>query len=91
MDFDGPAATQRLFAEVIALRIALQRTMAHLGSALGDMSGFLASEHRSALDDLTRMEINDFNETRATEIRMMAESVLDQMYTTMQQGTPPKP
>jgi hypothetical protein len=86
---DGPDATARLFAEVLALRIVTQRLAAHMGAAFGDMNRFLRSEHGMALGDLSRTEINDVDPERAQAIREMAESVVDRMYTVMRQGDPP--
>lgn len=87
---DGTEATERLFAEVIALRLVTQRLAAQLGTAFGDMTGFLAHEHAGALDDLTRFEINDQAPDRRERIRARAESVIDQIYSVMREGEPPQ-
>lgn len=85
---DGPPATARLFAEVIALRLVLQRVNAHIGQVMGDMPRYLQDEHKAALDDLSRMQIADDNPERAAEILMMSESVIDQIYGVMREGKP---
>ena len=76
----------KLFGEVIALRIVLQRVLAQMASQTNSFDEVLKAEHSAALSDLAQMEINDDVPARAELIRMHAERVIDQMHTAMRQG-----
>ena len=78
-------ATGKLFGEVIALRIVLQRLLAQLAAQTEDFEATLRHEHIAALDDLSRMKAVDDDADRAQAILMHAEQVIDQMHTIMRQ------
>lgn len=82
-------ATGKLFGEVIALRIAVKRLLAHWADSTGDFDGALRSEHGAALDDLGRMAVSDDDPQRRRMIVMHAERVIDEIYTTMKKYIPP--
>lgn len=77
---DGTEATKRLFAEAIALRIVTQRLVIQLGHSFGDVAGFVAHEHKEALQSLESYEVNDADPKRAAAIRELAGAVIDQIY-----------
>lgn len=80
----------KLFGEVIALRIVLQRVLAQLAAQSGNFDAVIRLEHEAALGDLSRMQISDDRAGRGELIRMHAERVIDEMHSVMQQGRPPK-
>lgn len=79
----------RLFGELVGLRIALKRLNAQFAFQTGHYDEYMASEHKSALEDLEHFSITDNDAKRAEEIRMYAERLIDEIYTSMLFGHRP--
>ncbi len=85
---DQLRATEKLFAEVTALRVAFKRLNAQFAMATGQFESYMAQEHQNALTDLANFTIFDEDPQRAEAIRMHAERVIDEIYTSMLRRAP---
>ena len=81
--------SEQLFAEIVALRLVLQRVNGRLATFHPDgFKAYMKEEIEAAHGDLRRMQINDTDPQRAINIRLKAEAVIDQMYGNMREGSP---
>lgn len=81
-------STDRLLAEVTALRIVLQRVLFQLAHQTGDHEAILREEHASALADLERVRFVGFSQERTEAIHAHAQKVLDEVHTAMRPRPP---
>ena len=71
-----------LYGEVAALRVVVERLLAHMAFKAGDVVGVTRREHEQALEQLSRIEFfGGAPSDRMEAVRAHAEAVLDQIHT----------
>ena len=81
--------TGKLFGEITALRIVMQRLLGQMASQTGNFDEVLRTEHAAALIDLSHLDIADVDPARGEGIRMHAEQVIEQMHTVISRDLVP--
>jgi hypothetical protein len=76
-------ATERLVADVAALRVVVQRLLYQIAAQAGDPTEILPREQASALLDLAKVAFVGADPGRDAEIRSHAQRVLGEIHTAM--------